>query len=174
LQAARAESRKAHGTWRVYQTLFTDHLESTNAAATTIRTSGIAVDRLGDFLQVTGMPADPTKVTREHLVEWMRYLQRPKDEGGQGLTAQTALQRCRSVSRLFAWLVDTDEIRESSMTRMKPPRVPDKLVPVIGDADLRTLMKAVDGTGFEERRDRAIVSLFIDTGLRISEMADMP
>lgn len=164
-------SRTSSGTWKLYQQLFDDHLESVNAAPMTLRTYGIAVRQLGDYLHRQGMPTDPSAVTREHLVEWMRFLQRPKDDGGQGLTAQTALQRYRSVSRFFAWLVDTDEIRESPMARMKPPRVPEKLVPVIGDEDLRKLFKACAGAGFEERRDRAIISLFIDTGMRLAEMA---
>src|SRR5687768_2081700 len=127
MQATLTKPRTASDTWRVYQTLFSDHLEATNAAPMTIRTYGIAVQQLGDFLRERGMPADPTRVTREHLVEWMRYIQRPTKEDGQGLTAQTALQRYRSVSRLFAWLVDTDEIKESPMAKMKPPRVPEKL-----------------------------------------------
>ncbi len=70
--------------WKAYQTLFTDHLESTNAAPMTIRTYGIAITQLGEFLRSTGMPADPTVVTREHLIEWMRFLKRQKDDDGQG------------------------------------------------------------------------------------------
>ena len=57
------------GTWKLYQQLFTDHLESGNAAPMTIRTYGIAVQQLGDYLRAQGMPADPTAVTREPLVE---------------------------------------------------------------------------------------------------------
>ena len=116
------------------------------------------------------MPTDPTVVTREHLGEWMRHMQRPAEDGGQGLTAQTALQRYRSISRFFAWLVKEDEIHESPMARMSPPKVPEKLVPVVDDADLHKLFKAVDGADFEARRDKAILSLFIDVGLRIAEM----
>lgn len=165
-----AAKRVSRDTWGVYQMLFTDHLEAVNAAPMTIRTYSMAVEQLGAFLRMTGMPADPTKVTREHIVEWMRYLQRPRDEGGQGVTAQTALQRYRSVSRLFAWLVDTDEIPDTPMAKMKPPRVPEKMVPVIRQDDLRKLLKAVAGSDFESRRDKAIISLFIDTGLRIAEL----
>jgi site-specific recombinase XerC len=139
----------------------------------TIRTYGIAVEQLGAFLREKGMPTDPVAVTREHLTEWIRHTQRSRDEGGQGLTAQTALQRFRSVSRFFAFLVDTEEIRESPMAKMKPPRVPEKMVPVIGDADLKKLFKSVAGSDFESRRDKAIISLFIDTGIRIAEMAGL-
>lgn len=164
-------NRSELDTWRVYQTLFVDNLEATNAAPMTIRTYSLAVEQLGAYLREQGMPTDPTAVTREHLVEWMRYLQRPPEDGGRGLTAQTALQRYRSVSRLFAFLVDQDDIAESPMAKMKPPRVPEKLVPVISVDNLQRLLKTCQGRDFESRRDKAIIGLFIDTGLRISEMA---
>lgn len=164
---------KASDTWRSYQREFLDSLEDGNAQPTTIRTYGIAVQQLGDFLRERGMPADPTFVSSEHIREWVRYMQRPKDEGGQGLTTQTALQRFRSASRLFAYLVEEGEIRESPMARIKPPKPAEKLVPIIGERDLNKLLRAVAGTGFEERRDKAIFSLFIDTGMRISEMAGL-
>ena len=93
-------STEIRDTWEVYHMMFTDYLESVNAAPRSIETYGLAVRQLGEFLRERGMPADPTRVTREHLIEWMRYLQRPKGEGGQGVSAQTALQRYRSMSRL--------------------------------------------------------------------------
>ena len=139
----------------------------------TIRTYLVAVNQLGLFLRSSGMPLDPTSVQRDHLVEWMRHLQRAKEEGGQGVAAQTALQRYRSISRLFAFLVDAGDIAESPMTRMKPPRVPEKMVPVVADDSLRRLFKVCAGTDFEARRDKAIISLFLDTGVRIAEMASI-
>ena len=163
----------ASDTWRVYQMMFSDYLEAVNAAPRTIETYGLAVEQLGSFLRGQGMPADPTKVTREYLVEWMRYLQRPREDGGQGVSAASALQRYRSIARFFAFLVETDEIPESPMLKMRPPRVPEKLVPVIREDDLRRLFDAVRGSDFESRRDQAIVSLFIDTGLRLSEIAGL-
>jgi site-specific recombinase XerC len=103
----------------------------------------------------------------------MRYLQRSKAEGGQGVAAQTAKQRFRSSYRFFVWLVETDEIRESPMAKMRPPSVPEKLVPVIANEDLKKLFKIVSGTDFESRRDKAIISLFIDCGVRVGEMAGL-
>jgi len=157
--------------WQTYATMFSDDLELQNAAPLTIKTYSTAVAQLGAFLRERGMPHDPTSVTREHLTEWMRHLQRPRADGGQGLSAQTALQRYRSVSRLFAYLVRVDEIRESPMAKMLPPRVAEKLVPVIGAGDLDKLFDTVKGQDFESRRDRAIMGTFIDCGFRIGEMA---
>jgi site-specific recombinase XerD len=75
------------------------------------------------------------------------------------------------VSRFFAYLREEDEIAESPMKKMKPPRPAEKLVPVIDENTLVKLFRTVNGKDFESRRDRALFSLWIDTGLRISEMA---
>lgn len=158
-------------TWEVYQTLFADHLESVNAAPSTIRTYGIAVAQIGDFLRGAEFPTEPARVKPEHLRAWMLNMQRPVTEGGRGWTGNTPLQRYRSVSRFFAFLLESGDIKSSPFAKLKPPRVPEKPVPVIGDEDLKKLLKAVSGTDFEARRDRAILSLFIDTGIRVAEMA---
>lgn len=49
------------------------------------------------------------------------------------------------------------------MVRMKPPHVPEEPVPVLGDDELRRMLAACEGKGFEERRDMAIVRLFLDS-----------
>ncbi|MCA9829447.1 MAG: hypothetical protein KC495_03150 [Dehalococcoidia bacterium] len=148
-------------------------------------TYGIAVQQLGDFLRAQAMPTDPAKVTRAHVIDWMRFLQRPGADGGQGLAAQTALQRFRSVSRLFAWMVDTDEIRESPIARMKPPRVPEELVPVIvelgRDADPgycascgRHAAPWLTATALlrpRSARSKRMIATRRDTGYRLSEVA---
>ena len=59
------------------------------------------------------------------------------------------------------------------MARMKPPLVPDVPVPVLGDDDLRRLLAACEGRGFEERRDMVIVRLFLDSGMRLAELANL-
>src|SRR5438094_648786 len=109
--------------WSFYTTMFTDHLEATNAAPRTIETYGLAVQQLGDYLAERGMPTDPTKTTREHLIEWMRYLNRPTADGGKGASPATANQRYRSISRFYKFLVEQDEIRETPMAKMTPPKV---------------------------------------------------
>ena len=59
------------------------------------------------------------------------------------------------------------------MHKMQPPRVPEQLVPVIKENDLRKLFDAVRGNDFEARHDKAIMSLLIDTGVRLSELAGL-
>ena len=59
------------------------------------------------------------------------------------------------------------------MVNMKPPLVPEQPVPVIRPDDLAKLLKACGGTAFEDRRDLAIVTFFIDTGARRAEVTHL-
>ena len=56
---------------------------------------------------------------------------------------------------------------------MKPPKIGDKLVPVITDGELSALLATCKGSGFQNRRDYAVISLFKDTGIRLSELAGL-
>lgn len=44
---------------------------------------------------------------------------------------------------------------------------------MLTEDDLRALLKTCNGTGFEDRRDAAIIRLFVDSGLRLSELTGL-
>jgi site-specific recombinase XerD len=83
----------------------------------------------------------------------------------------TAAVRYRSLQQLFKWLTDEGELSTNPMARMRPPAVPEVPVPVVSDDDLKKLLKACEGKDFEDRRDTAILRVFIDTGVRLAECA---
>jgi integrase len=56
---------------------------------------------------------------------------------------------------------------------MKPPAVPEQPVPVLDEDDLARLIATCKGNTFEQRRDNAIVRLFLDTGIRASELCGL-
>ena len=59
------------------------------------------------------------------------------------------------------------------MTNMKPPKVPEQPVPVVAEDDLRKLLATCDPKTLEGRRDDAILRVFIDSGARLSEVANL-
>lgn len=112
------------------------------------------------------MPTNPAAINREHLTEWVNDLL-------VHWKASTALNRYRSAFRFFQYLVDAGELTVSPMARMKPPKVEEMEVPIIRDGDLNRLLKTCEGKAFRDRRDTALVLAFLDTGLRVSEMASL-
>jgi len=59
------------------------------------------------------------------------------------------------------------------MATMQPPKVPEVPVPVVADVDLKKLLKACEGRGFDELRDTAIIRLLLDTGVRLAEVTNL-
>jgi integrase/recombinase XerC len=82
----------------------------------------------------------------------------------------TANNRFRSLHRFFVWLEEEKEI-PNPMRRLKPPTVPEDPVPVVDDDALRRLFETCEDRGFEERRDTAILYLFLDAGPRLEELS---
>lgn len=66
--------------------------------------------------------------------------------------------------------MEEEEIDRSPMERMQRATVPVEPVPVLSTEDLRSLLAACAGKEFEDKRDTAIVRLFVDTGMRRAEL----
>lgn len=81
--------------------------------------------------------------------------------------------RFRALQQLFAWLADEEYIAPNPMARMRPPVVPDEPVDVLTTDQQRALVAACKGKGYTDRRDNAIIRLFLDTGMRLQEMAGL-
>jgi site-specific recombinase XerD len=139
-------------------------LRAENLSPNTLKTYREAVDQLERFLVTQGMPTDVGRLTREHVEAFVAsLLERWKPA--------TASNRYRGLNRFFGWCVEEGEITDSPMGRMRPPRVPIQPVGVLSDDELRRLLATCSGNGFEDRRDAAIIRLFIDTGGRLAEVA---
>lgn len=85
----------------------------------------------------------------------------------------TVSVRYRALQQFFRWLVDEDELARNPMAKMRPPVVPETPVPVLDLDAARRLVASCDGRGFVDRRDAAILRLFLDTGMRLAEMAGL-
>ena len=57
------------------------------------------------------------------------------------------------------------------MANLRPPRVPEERR--FSSQTTCALLATCDGTGFEARRDMAILRLFLDTGMRRTELANL-
>src|SRR5688500_10514889 len=143
---------------------FARHLRAGNKAPNTIKAYMDAVDRLDGFLEAHGVPQKVAAIHREHVEAFV------EDQLAR-LKPASAANRYRSLQQFFRWLVDEGEIRESPMARMKPPTIPETPPDVLRPEVLTKLVNATAGQGFDERRDRAILMLLIDTGIRLGEIA---
>lgn len=125
-----------------------------------------AVDSLAAWCADNFGPDDPTKLTRTELTSFFA-----------AMTGRWHPSTCsvvfRAQQQFFGWLIREGEIDRSPMERMRPPAIPEQPVSVLTDDQLRTLLNSCDGRMFVQRRDAAVIRLFIDTGSRRGEIAGL-
>lgn len=83
-----------------------------------------------------------------------------------------ASNQYRALQQFFKFLEAEEEIR-NPMNGMKPPTVPEKLVPVIENNEWARLIGSITGKRFYDIRDRAIFEFFRSTGARRSEVTGL-
>ena len=57
--------------------------------------------------------------------------------------------------------------------RMRPPHVPEKPVAVLADDQVRALLATCAGMTFADKRDETVIRLFLDSGMRLGELAGL-
>jgi site-specific recombinase XerD len=119
------------------------------------------------FLAAAGMPRTVGGIRREHVEAYIVAMQA---EGKRPATVNLAY---RSLQPFWKWCVEEDEVTASPMLKMKPPRVPEDPPSVVTTAELERLLNTCRGSDFNSRRDLALVSLLIDTGMRRGECAGL-
>lgn len=145
---------------------FVRQLRARGRAETTIAAYVEAVARLDAFLSLQGMPRALDGLKREHVESFIGAL----------LTVgrpASALARYRALQQYFKFAEEEGEIERSPMARMHPPHVPESPPPVLSTEDLKRLTATCAGKDFADRRDLAVLTLLLDTGLRRAELAGL-
>lgn len=142
------------------------HLKAGNYSPKTIETYTESAGLFNRYLLTRSLPQDPVTVTRVDVEDWVTALLarwRPA----------TAKNRFQGLQAFFSWLVEEGELAESPMAKMHQPRVAVQPPAVVTEDDLRKLLAACAGPAFDDRRDHAILRVFIDTGARRSEVGGL-
>ena len=113
--------------------LFARHLRAGNRTPATVTSYMAAIRHLDTFLTARGMPRVVGAMRREHIEAFI------EDQLAR-LKPASAANRYRSLQQFFKWLADEGELKESPMTRMKPPTVPETPPPVIREDEIRKLL----------------------------------
>ncbi len=146
---------------------FGRHCRAGNLSPRTIETYTDSARQFVAYLAEHELPQDLSALRREHVEAFIAsQLERFKPA--------TAHNRYRGVQAFFRWALDEGLVAESPMARMKPPRLPEAPPAILREPDLRALLAACErDKDFIGRRDAALIRVFLDTGARRSEIANL-
>src|SRR5664280_1955167 len=142
-------------------------LEAGNKSPRTLQSYSETVEQLADYLSRHGMPQSVENVRREHIESWL------KDLRETGRSEATIGLRFRSLRPFWRYLTDEEIIPASPMAKMRSPKVSIQPTPIPPLEDVKRLLATTAGKDYEARRDRAILLLMVDSGARLSEVANI-
>ena len=138
-------------------TAFLRSREIANATPATLRTYAYILDRFRNLSGVQNLAAVTPETIESHLAE-LRARMRP-------VSVHQAFRTLRTFSR---WCAGTGRLSANPMARMTM-KVPKTLPRVPDDEEVRRLLAACQTTP-EGRRNRAVIALAADAGLRKEEL----
>lgn len=141
-------------------------LRASNLSPRTIESYLLAANQLEQWLTEHEKPTTVDAITADEIRGYLAHVLDTR-------ASATAKQRYASLKQFFKWAIEEDELDTDPMDRVRPPKVVEAPVPVLSDDELRALIAAVEGKSFEARRNEAIIRLFIDTGMRLGELAGL-
>jgi site-specific recombinase XerD len=142
-------------------------LEAAVKSPKTIRAYTDSARGLCKFLAEHDMPADVEGVDAPHIRAYLLAEE-------QRTSAVSAAHQFRNIRVFFGWLATEGERENPNpMDRVEAPKVTKKAKAFFTDEELVRLLKTCSGATFMDRRDTAIIRIFIDTGLRVSGLAGL-
>lgn len=145
---------------------FERHLLAGNKSRGTIKVYGDSVRLLIAHLDRTGQSRSIDDIDRAalegYLIDRMARVQ-----------PATLSIEYRAFQQFWRWAIDEDETTTNPVARLKPPIVPEHSPAVLTDVEVRSLIGSCGDRTFLDRRDLAILRLFLDTGARRSEVSGL-
>jgi integrase/recombinase XerD len=165
---------------RAIQDYITAH-EVDNDSRHTVRNYRKDLELFADWLRSAYGIVDTDDLQLTHLRGWVSYLQKNPSRRGRRLNDTTIRQYAVHMQVFCRWLEHEEIIEKPITTRFKLPKVEEKFIPTLTPNDVKRLLEVCDeGSRNRPRvhkaltaRNRAIVSVLIDTGIRRQELVGL-
>jgi len=113
--------------------------------------------------------------------EFILYLQQKQrwdgNNGNHGkddrLSPFTVQGFVRSLKAFYSWLYQEGYTEENELAYLKLPKVPHKLVQILTEEEIRRIMSCFNPMTTIGARNMAIIMIFLDTGIRCSELISL-
>jgi site-specific recombinase XerD len=160
---------------------FEAHNRSEGKSARTVEWYTRVLKFFQRYLEERGQSTELGALTLDVVRDFVLYLQtRRKWEDhpiisspGGNLAAISVNNYIRGLRAFFSWLYSEGYTEEHILARLKPPKIPQKLVVVLTDADVGSILACLDPNIDSGCRDLTMVVTLLDTGLRLSELVGL-
>ncbi len=109
----------------------------------------------------------PSSVTMNHIREFLFWL------NGIGLGARSQARIISGIKSYFRFLVMENLLEESPASLIETPRLPRNLPEVLSAEQIGEMIAAIDLSGKQGHRNKAVIEVMYGCGLRVSELISL-
>jgi len=119
------------------------------------------------FLSSNNYSINITDITGNHIRQFLStYF-------SQDNLSSTANSYYRVLRTFFNWIISEGIIEKSPMYNIKPPKIPKTIIKPFSNEDIKRLLVICSGNDFYDLRNKALIFLMLDTGLRLNEVSNI-
>jgi integrase/recombinase XerC/integrase/recombinase XerD len=130
------------------------------------------LDSFVGWLTLQGKPTKLGSIDQMEVREFILSL-REKRHRGRALSSSTLSNRVRALRAFFSWLAREEYTDTHILANMKPPKVAETLIEPLTVEEIDRLFSVINPRTVLGARNAAIIALFLDTGLRLSELINL-
>jgi integrase/recombinase XerC len=150
----------------VYADRFLQSLRERNASPLTVKSYAEDLAAFLTFLEQRGvLDRFPGALTRLDLRAFL------SDQAGRGVGARSLARRLSGLRSFYRFLIRRKELAHSPLDGLRTPKQARTLPKFLSENEVQRLLASMQGAGWRDARDRAILELLYCGGLRVSELA---
>lgn len=120
------------------------------------------------FLESEENQSDISKANKDYIRHWIIELM------GNGLSARSANRKLSTLKSFYKFLIHEGVIKQNPARNIISPKTNKPLPLFFKEKDVDTVIRdIIIGDTFENVRDRLIIAMFYETGIRISELINI-
>jgi len=154
--------------WETYSKQFKNYLKLERSLAENSIDAYLSdVFKLHQFLEIKKLEVSPTKVTQQHLIDFLEFVTE------LGMSAYSQARIVSGLKAFFKFLIYEEVITKDPSALIEAPKLGRKLPDTLDLPEIEELFGAIDMSTPEGQRNRAMLEVLYSSGLRVSELTEL-
>lgn len=125
------------------------------------------------WLQAEDLPTTLGSIDELLIRQFIINLQGRPGTKGRTMSSHSIYNRVNALKSFFAWLHQQGYTEEHVLRGIKQPKITDLLIEPLTPEEIEKVFAAINANTSLGARNKAIVSLMLDTGLRLTEASEL-
>ncbi len=126
------------------------------------------LSQFDSFLKTIDNSVDFLSLTSDHIRQWVVQL------GGEGMSARSVNRKISALKSFYKFLMRDGIVKKSPVRNLVLPKTNKPLPLFFKEKEVEAVLsEVIAGSSFEDCRNRLIIVLFYETGVRVSELVNI-